>query len=66
MEILEGLLWAPLSGPAGTVAERFLALGALAASGGCVAFLIYALKFQKNLNTQGTAVLNYFGFPTEC
>lgn len=54
MEMLEGLLWATLSGPAGTVAQRFLALGA---SGGCVAFLIYVLKFQKNLNAQKTAVL---------
>lgn len=51
MEMLEGLLWATLSGPAGTVAQRFLALGALAASGGCIAFLIYVLKLQRNLNT---------------
>lgn len=66
MEMLEDLLWATLSGPAGTVAQRFLTVVALAPSGDSVAFLIYVLKFQKNLNTQRTAVLNYFGFPTEC
>lgn len=55
--MLEALLWATLSGPAGTVAQRFLALGALAVSRGCVAFLIYVLKFQKNSNAQKTAVL---------